>query len=256
MLVSVEVPVFKHHFLKETIESVINQAYKDWRLYLLSDGASPEAENILRQYGGHKKIFTKFRENKGICMTRKELTKWSGEKTDSDFILPLDHDDLLLPNAIEEMVNCHKQNPTSGIVRARRMFINENSEPLEEKQWFPFAPRNFFAGMTIDLHNHSQPYMIRRSAYIKTEGWDGFSKEFKGAGEDCDIFLKIEEVSDIVLLDKVLYRYRLNPHRFSLEIGIAGAKKMYCDLADKTIARRKLKLKRINSMPPFRYQNV
>jgi glycosyltransferase involved in cell wall biosynthesis len=254
--VSVEVPVFKHHYLKETIESVIKQTYKDWILYLLSDGASLEAEDILRQCGDNKKIFTRFRENKGICITRKELTKWSGEETDSDFILPVDHDDLLLPTTIEEMVDCHQQNPTSGIVRARRMFINENSEPLEEKQWFPFAPRKYFAGMTIDLHNHSQPYMIRRSAYLQTEGWDGFSEEFKGAGADCDIFLKIEEVSDIILLDRVLYRYRLNPYRFSLELGIEGAKKMYCDLADKTIARRKLKLKRVNSIPPFQYQKI
>jgi glycosyltransferase involved in cell wall biosynthesis len=255
MTVSVEIPVFKHHHLEETIESVFRQTHEDWHLYMLSDGATIEAVEIMRQYEKSKNVFTRYRGNQGIYKTRRELTRWSAKEHNCEYILPLDHDDILLPTAIEDMFNCHKQKSNAGIVRARRMFINENTEPLDGKQWFPFEARRCSWGMTVDLHNHSQPYMIRRSAYDKTEGWDGFD-EFNGAGEDCDIFLKIEEVADIVLLNKVLYGYRINPHRYSIEIGEKGAMHMYSRLADKTIERRRLRLKRINDMPPFQYCRI
>jgi glycosyltransferase involved in cell wall biosynthesis len=257
MLVSVEIPVFKHHFLKQAIESVIKQTYKEWVLLLLSDGASEEAQKLLREYdkkeynGGKARIESHFQDNQGIGNTRNKLSSLSR----SDFILPLDHDDILYPGAIEAMVQCHLENPDAGIVRAKRVFIDENSNYFKEDEWFPFAPRNFFKGMTSDVHNHSQPYMIRRTAYEKTAGWQGFP-EFKGAGADCDIFLKIEEVAPIVLLDKVLYGYRINPHRFSLELGVKSAQKMWCSLSDITIKRRNLPLKRLNDLPPFNYEVI
>jgi len=245
MLVSVEIPVFKHHFLRETIESVKRQTYKNWKLLLLSDGASEEADEILRESSGGN-IEAYFQQNQGIYKTRKNLTALS----DSDFIVPLDHDDILFPTALEDMIACHKENQNAGIVRARRIFIDEKSQTVNEREWFPFSARTLVAGMTIDVHNHCQPYMIKREAYKKTDGWNGFD-EFGGAGEDCDIFLKIEEVADIVLLDKVLYGYRINPNRFSLDLGFESAKKMWCTLTDQTIKRRGLAIKRINEMPPF-----
>ncbi len=256
MLVSVEVPVFHHYFLEETIKSVINQTYKHWKLILLSDGASDEANKLLlklqNQYSGcNGSIEVRFQENKGIFHARKKLT----ESSNSDLIIPLDHDDILYPDALADMVNCFKLNKNAGLVRAKRVFIDETSNKLDEADWFPFKKRSIFEGMTTDLYNHSQPYMFKRSDYDKTEGWNGFP-EFKGAGGDCDIFLKIEEVADIVLFDKVLYGYRLNDKRSSHDIGLAGAKKMWSMLADITIKRRGLNLIRLNDMPPFKYKII
>jgi glycosyltransferase involved in cell wall biosynthesis len=250
MKVSVEIPVFKPQYLDQAIQSVLSQSYKNWKLILLSDGASPEAQRIMKAYEDNK-VECHFQENAGIGMTRNRLSQLSS----SEFIFPLDDDDVLLPDALEEMVRCFETYPDAGLVRAKRKFIDENNLALDEKEWFPFRPRQQFHGMTIDLHNHAQPYMIRRAVYNKTSGWEGI-ENYKGAGEDCDIFLKIEEHADILLLDKVLYGYRITSQRFSRELGFVGAQKMWCYLADKTIARRHLKLKRLNLFPPFKYKMV
>lgn len=251
MIVSIEVPVFHHHYLEETIQSVLIQSYQNWKLLLLSDGATNEAQEIMRRYQKQDtegRIEVHFQENQGIYRARKKLTSLST----SELILPLDHDDLLHPTVLEEMVKCFKKNDQLGLLRARRNFIDEKTQIVDQMDWFPFTARSVDNGMTTDVFNQSQPYMFRRSAYNKTEGWSGFT-DFAGAGEDCDIFLKIEEVSTIELLDKVLYSYRLSDKRTSHEIGLEGAKKMWCELTDQAIKRRGLKLKRTNDMPPFSY---
>ena len=253
MLVSVEVPVLHHYFLEETIQSVLKQTYPNWVLILLSDGATDEACDLMARYRYKfpDKIITHYQSNQGIFHSRRRLTNLSM----SDLIIPLDHDDILYPNALEKMVECFKHDERIGLVRARRNFIDEQSQNVEQSDWFPFAERTITNGMTSDIFNHSQPYMFKRNVYERTSGWNGF-EEFQGAGGDCDIFLKLEECSKIYLLDDVLYGYRLNEKRTSHDIGLEGAKKMWGMLADQTIQRRGLSLKRINDMPPFVFEEV
>jgi glycosyltransferase involved in cell wall biosynthesis len=249
--VSIEVPVFKHPFLDKGVRSVLSQDYMDWHLYLLSDGASRRAQRVMRRWAKHPKISVRFEENAGIGPSRRKLTEWS----DSEFILTMDDDDVLLEGCLREMVACMDAHPEAGIVRAKRIFVDKKGKQVDEAPWFPFEPRKMFHGMTCDVHNHSQPALIRRDAYDKTEGWFGFP-DFKGAGEDCDIFLKIEEVAGIVLLDQVLYGYRLHKKRFSHDLGGKSALEMWRRLAEMTIERRGLKLQRLNDIPPFEYGEV
>lgn len=251
MRVSVEVPVFKHTYLEETIQSVLGQSFEDWHLYLLSDGASMKAQKVMKKWAEHPKISVRFAVNAGIGASRRRLTAWS----ESEYILPMDDDDILFSDCIAEMTACMDRHKEAGLVRARRKFVDRKGRVLDEPCWFPFEERKLYRGMTCDLHNHSQPTLIRRSAYDKTEGWFGF-QEYGGAGEDCDIFLKIEEVADIILLDRFLYGYRLHRKRFSRELGSKSAYHMWRMLADATIERRRLPLRRINEKPPFKYEQI
>jgi len=248
--VSVEIPVFKHRFLEEAIESVLAQTSGEWVLVLLSDGAGWRARRIMERFRSDR-VLVHFQENQGVGPARRRLA----ELTDSEFMLTLDDDDELEPTALEEMTASMAENPDAAIVRARRRFIGRQGNPIEATPWFPFEPRTLDRGMTVDVHNHSQPAMLRRSLYEKTEGWAGFD-EYKGAGEDCDIFLKLEEVGRIVLLDRVLYRYRLHSRRFSRDLGPESAYAMWRMLADRTIRRRGLPLERVNDRPPFQYRDL
>jgi hypothetical protein len=97
--------------------------------------------------------------------------------------------------------------------------------------------------------------LIRRSAYDRTSGWEGFP-DFRHAGEDCDIYLKLEETGSIELVEETLYYYRLNDHRASLVLTDDAAFEMWRRLADKTIARIGLPLRRVNDHQPFRYERL
>tara|TARA_R110002072_G_scaffold43340_6_gene121750 strand:- start:2634 stop:4079 length:1446 start_codon:yes stop_codon:yes gene_type:complete len=253
MIVSIETPVFKGKWLKKCINSVLTQSSKNWIFSLVWDGGDEESYAVLKELEAqnHPNIRIYFEENRGIANARHFLS----ERSEGDYILPLDDDDVLTADAVEKLSAFAESKPWSGIVRGLRKFIDEDGRVVDEEQWFPFEPRHFQHGMVTDVFNHSQPYLINRAMYDRTEGWAGF-EDFMFAGEDCDIILKLEELGPIELIDEVLYYYRLNPNRASDTLEVQGAHEMWRRLADISIARIGLPIKRTNDVPPYTYERL
>jgi GT2 family glycosyltransferase len=251
--VSIETPVIKGDWLIQCIESVLAQSSPRWQLSLLWDKGDELAKRILRvvEEIKHPRLSVYYSKGLGIARARKFLT----EHSSGDYILALDDDDTLAPNTVERFLEAASQMPGAGIIRGRRGFIDSSGNAVKMDDWFPFEPRHYLRGMTCDVYNHCQPYLISRAAYARTDGWEGFP-EFKYAGEDCDIFLKIEEVAEIELIDDVLYHYRINQSRTSLGLGTEVAHEMWRRLADKALSRRGGLLRRTKDMQPFTFEPV
>jgi GT2 family glycosyltransferase len=251
--ISIEVPVFKGRFLRQCIDSVLSQTSEAWTLSLVWDGGDEPARQILEalEERRHPRIQIYFTENRGIARARKFLS----DRSDEPYILALDDDDLLAPQAVERFLQAAREHPWASLLRARRELVDEAGSGAQQDPWFPFGPRHYHRGMVTDVFNQAQPYLIRRSAYARTAGWRGFP-EFMGAGEDCDIFLQLEEVAHFELVDEVLYRYRLHDHRASHSLTPPAAFEMWRRLADEAIVRMGLPLARASEMPPFSYRRL
>lgn len=253
MIVSIETPVAKGAFLHSCVRSVLAQTDDRWRFSLWWDGGDESSRRILAEIEAldHPSITVRFGEQRGIAGARRALT----ESSCGEYILPLDDDDCLAPDAVAGFLDAAGRAPWAGVVRARRVFIDEGGQRVDEADWFPFAPRRYYSGMTVDLLNHAQPTLIARHAYDRTSGWEGFP-DYGGAGEDCDMVAKIEEVADVVLLDRCLYHYRLHPGRASHALGEPAAVDMWRRIADATARRRGLSLQRVNARQPFNYARL
>lgn len=253
MQLSIEVPVFKGRYLRECIASVFAQSSHAWTLSLLWDGGDEESRVILEelQRERHPRVRVYFAENRGIAAARRFLS----ERSEGEYILPLDDDDVLPPHAVERFLRSAAAHPCASLIRARRIFIDGDGREVDEEPWFPFGPRTYDRGMVTDVFNQAQPYVIRRSAYERTRGWTGFA-DFMNAGEDCDIFLQLEEVAHFELIDEVLYHYRLHGTRASHALTPAAAFEMWRRLADQVITRLGLPLRRSNTAPPFVYERL
>ena len=253
MIVSVEIPVFKGAWLQRCIDTVLYQTSPNWHLSLLWDGGDEESRRILEklQRRKHHQVTVHFGPNRGIARARAFLS----EHSRGDFILPVDDDDALPFHAVERFLQLAQQKPWASIIRAQRKIVDEEGKVLDTPPWFPFEPRHYQDGMVTDLFNHCHPYLMRRSAYAQTAGWEGFP-DFRYAGEDCDLYLKLEELGTIELVDEVLYYYRINQKRASLVLTDDAAYEMWRRLADKTIGRIGLPLRRTTDKQPFRYERL
>lgn len=253
MIVSIETPVFKGRMLQRLIDSVLHQSSPHWTFSLLWDGGDQESRRILDDLDRqkHPNVTVYFAENRGIARARRFLS----EHSRGDFILPVDDDDVLPFHAVERFLAVAEQRPWAAVIRAQRKMIDEGGKVLDAPPWFPFEPRHYQNGMVTDLLNHTHPYLISRTAYERTSGWEGF-EDFGFAGEDCDIYVKLEEVGTVELLDETLYYYRIHQNRASLVLTEHGAYEMWRRLADKTIARIGLPLKRVSERPPFTYERL
>ena len=102
--ISIIVPLYNtpEKFLKEMIDSVYNQSYSNWQLVLAdaSDKDLPHIKKVVDSYNDGRIVYKKLDENKGIS----ENTNKGFELADGDYFALLDHDDVILPNALYENV--------------------------------------------------------------------------------------------------------------------------------------------------------
>ena len=98
---SIVVPLFNtpENYLKEMIESVINQTYGNWEL-VLADASEKELDAVRDYVKTDPRIkYYHLDSNKGIS----ENTNRGLEKASGDYIGLLDHDDILTPDALYEV---------------------------------------------------------------------------------------------------------------------------------------------------------
>ena len=78
-------------YLEETINSIINQTFKNWKLTIVDGNSNNETQQILKKYIDHQKIniiFLKKKKKTGFCRN------FAMRNSKSDYIAFIDSDDL------------------------------------------------------------------------------------------------------------------------------------------------------------------
>lgn len=130
-MVSVVIPNYNHApYLKQRIDSVLNQTYQDFELIILDDKSTDNSKEVIEQYRNHPKISqivyneinsgTTFKQwNKGIRLAKGELI-WFAES-----------DDDASPLFLAELTAKFDQNPKLGIVYCDSYYMNEHNEKAQ-----------------------------------------------------------------------------------------------------------------------------
>ncbi|MCU6724765.1 Hyaluronan synthase [uncultured Clostridium sp.] len=227
-LISIVVPVYRtpEIYLREMIESVVNQTYGNWELCLAD--ASPKGEQLrqdLKKIKGRKtrealmKIpdgdteltsvireyqlkdsrirYEILKENKSIA----ENSNAAMEMATGDFVGLLDHDDTLEPNALYEVAGKICEDDRVDVVYTDEDKINSKGT----KHLTPNMKPDFNLDLLRSNNYICHLFVVRR---ILMEKVGGFRKEFDGA-QDYDFILRCtEEAEKIAHVHKVLYHWR------------------------------------------------
>jgi glycosyltransferase involved in cell wall biosynthesis len=203
-LISVLVPTYspKQQFLRDCIESVQAQIYENWELCIVDD-ASPDEETrkIIEEYAEQdKRIKYKFlKTNQHIA----KATNAAIEMAVGEFVALFDHDDLLWPNALYEVVNCLNKNKELD-------FIYTDEDKITEDRHYHLGP--FFKPDWNPDFLHSVNYITHLSVIRKTlmDDLDGFRSDYNGA-QDWDLFLRITSATkNIHHIPKIVYSWRVH----------------------------------------------
>lgn len=202
-LVSIIVPVYNapESFLRQAIESVIEQVYENWELCLADDcSTNLNIRLILEEYAlKDERIKVTFRaENGHICQTSNSAL----ELATGEYIALLDHDDLLPPHALATVVELLNQHPKADFIYSDEDKVdadNIHKDPFFKPDW---CPDSFLARMyTCHLG-------IYRRSLVEQIG--GFREGFEGS-QDYDLVLRItEKTENIYHIPDVLYHWRIH----------------------------------------------
>lgn len=109
--ISVILPTYNAaEYLSKSIESVLNQTYRDFELIIVDDGSTDDTQKLLENY--KDRIHYIYQKNGGSYKTRNTGIL----ATDSTYIAFLDADDIWLPNKLEIQLEFMYSNPLLELV--------------------------------------------------------------------------------------------------------------------------------------------
>ncbi len=99
-LVSVIIPNYNYgHFLQESIDSVLNQSYKNIEVIVVDDGSTDNSTKIIEAYS--QRVMLISQENSGVSAARNHGMRFAK----GDFVCFLDADDSWEPNKISSQIS-------------------------------------------------------------------------------------------------------------------------------------------------------
>ena len=230
-LISVAVPAYKtsKEFLAQMIESLLAQSYPNWELCIAN--GSPEDEEMSAVLVDYAKRDKRIRYEvvigeQGIAAN----TNTALAMSKGDFIGLLDHDDLLAPNALFEVVKMINSDNNVDVI-----YTDEDKVTTDLTEHFQ---PHFKPDLNIDLlrsNNYICHFFVVRRKLADSIG--GFRKEFDGAQDYDFIFRCVEEAKKVAHVPQVLYHWRT--HKESTADNPAS--KMYAFEAGKRAIEAHLK---------------
>ena len=201
--ISVIVPVFNtsERFLREAVNSVLDQIYPEWELCLVDDASTePHVKDVLKDYVEQDaRIKAIFRSENGhiSAASNTAIAAATGE-----FIALLDHDDRLTPDALYEVAFMLNRFPQGDMVYSDEDKVQDDGQlrdPFFKPDW---CPDSFLSRM----------YTAHLGVYRRTlvEEIGGFREGYEGS-QDYDLVLRLSEKTDrIYHIPKILYHWRIH----------------------------------------------
>lgn len=188
-------------YLSQAIKSVINQTFKDWELIIIDDCSRDNSVEIIRSFSHDKRIkFFQNEKNMGYVATLKRMI----DKSAAEIICIFDSDDILSHEALETVNKAYENHKECGFIYSQFAYCDKNLNFIKNGycNYIPSGKTN----LHCDCVSHFKTFKKRE--YIKTEGYDKNTIY----SEDKDLIFKLEEVTKLYFIDKVLYKYRVLPN--------------------------------------------
>lgn len=205
-LISLVIPVYNTDptLLKELVFSLREQIYENWEVCFANGSKENSRLNEQLERYAKKEPRIKYKlleKNGGISYN----TNQAFEMAEGEFIGMVDHDDLLTPDALAEVVLALNKKPELD-------FIYSDQDKVDEKTTMRFGRlyKPFWSMELLYSGNYITHFsVIRRSIIEEIGGWDSSTD----GAQDWDLFLKVaEKTKNVYGISKVLYHWRTAPN--------------------------------------------
>lgn len=203
--VTVLMPVYNAStHLREAIDSILNQTFKNFELLIINDGSTDNSEQIIQSYNDSRIRYVKNETNIRLIAT---LNKGI-EMANGRYIVRMDADDISEPDRIQVQYDYMEQNPGVAICGSWfKMFGDRNEIVKYVDGHYPIM-----AKMLYQCHFCHPSVILRKEALLT---FDVRFDPFFIHAEDYDFFTRIGERYKLANIQKVLVHYRTHAQSIS-----------------------------------------
>lgn len=223
-LVSVIIPVFNaEKYVREAVESVLSQTYKDIELICINDGSTDHSLSVLESFG--KKII--LINNKNNCGTAESRNK--GIRTAGGAYLAfIDNDDVWENNKLEVQLNYFRNNPALDVLFSyMQCFISPDiSEEIKKIRYCPPDPIEGYIPSTAVIKRAA----FERAGYFESKWKNGESVAWMFKAKDAGL--------NFGIVDDILVKRRIHETNKSA-LDLATSKSEYLKIVKESLDRRR-----------------
>lgn len=194
--------------LKEAIDSILTQTYKDLELVLVDD-ASTKKYDFLESYLKNSQIrYLKNEANIGLTKSlNKGLALAKGK-----YIARLDSDDISFSNRLEVQVQFLESHPNYVLVGSRFLVSEKGKEyePVDSRELDTLEIKKMISAQNFTAHS---TILVRTENLRKVGGYN----EFYYYAQDYELYLRLLKEGEIKVLDQVLVKRNILEGAISLK---------------------------------------
>lgn len=204
-LVTILMPVYNGEtYLKESIESILNQSFTNFDFLIIDDGSTDQTENIINSYNDNRIKYLKNDSNLGIVKTLNKGLSYIKTK----YIVRMDSDDVCFPDRLKKEISYMEKNQDVAVLGCSADIINKRGE--KKGSWSFKFPDNHANTYLLFGNCMIHSSIVMRNDILKREK---FSYDIlHNAVEDYGLWLKVSKNYWVDLLPEKLLKYRINPN--------------------------------------------
>ena len=208
--VSILIPAYNHEkYLKETIDSVLNQTMSDFELLISDDCSTDNTADVIRNYSDERIKSVFFEKNVGTVRALNYLLQLAK----GEYIAVLGSDDVWEKEKLEKQINILEQDKSLAACFSTATIIDQNSDEIIDKSIFPvdifefenrdkaLMLREFFASGNHLCHSSA---LIRRDIHEQVGEYSVCYRQL----HDFDLWVRILIGYKIHVTNYPLVRYR------------------------------------------------
>jgi len=192
-------------YIKQAIESVLNQTYPNFELIIIDDGSTDNSRKIINLYKDRKDVKIIFQENKGLNATNNVAIHNASGK----YIIRLDADDFLQPEALGVMVSIMESDEELGLIFPDYYYVDKDGQRVGTHR------RHFFDDeVTLyDQPAHGACTMVRLEFLKKLGGYD----ESFSCQDGFDLWIKFITFHKVTNVSRPLFSYRQHDYNLTTD---------------------------------------
>ncbi|WP_263357934.1 glycosyltransferase [Acidicapsa ligni] len=206
--ISVVMSVFNaERFLREAIESILEQSFRDFEFIIIDDGSTDGSSSIIESYrSSDPRLYVHRQENRGLI----ESLNLGCGLARGKYIARMDADDIAIRERFHLQIDFMEAHPEVGVVGGVVEIIDAKGKLARDQSTVPLDNSD----IQRELLEHSVLWhptvLMRKSTFVSVGGYRKITD-----AEDFDLWLRIAEQSHLANLPEVLLKYRIHPTQIS-----------------------------------------
>lgn len=205
-MISVIMPIYNGElFLREAIDSILNQTYTNFEFIIIDDGSTDQTAAILNTYSDPRIIRITHPQNLGLVKSLNDgIAQARGE-----YFARMDADDISFPERFEKQIQFMNDHPEIGMLGGNVQVI-DTAGNLGVVSTLPTTSTYMLWKMCFENPIRHPTVLMRTKIIKQLEGY----RDFK-ASEDYDLWQRMSEITKLANLNDILVFYRLHGNNLS-----------------------------------------